>query len=123
MQSLRRHTAIRRIVGVALLAMLLAQWQVLAHAIAHGPWYSHAAALADIGRADQPGHAEDGWGHPAGAPACELFDALLGAQAPGAEPATAPQLPKSPRRFASPAQLADIGPALRAYEARGPPRA
>lgn len=129
MQALRRSHATRRIVGVALLALLLAQWQALAHAIAHGPWHAHAAVLAGAdnvvhpGHADHADHAEDGWGHPAGSPACELFDALLGAQAPGAEPAPAPDVPLSQWFFASPAQSADTGPALRAYEARGPPRA
>jgi hypothetical protein len=132
MQAFRRPNATRRIVGVALLALLLAQWQALAHAIAHGPWHAHAAAVsvADAighgGHANHDGHAghdADGWGHPAGSLACELFDALHGAQAPGAGAATLPPLPLSQGHFVSPARLADSGPALRAYEARGPPRA
>ena len=132
MQALRRPNAMRRIVGVALLAMLLAQWQALAHAIAHGPWHTDAVAVAaneaaghwDHGNHDgHAGHDADGWGHPAGSPACEVFDALLGAQAPGAEAATLPLLPPSQGRYALPERLADAGPALRAYEARGPPRA
>ena len=132
MQALRRPNAMRRIVGVALLAMLLAQWQALAHAIAHGPWHTDAVAegandaAGPWGHANHDGHAGhdgDGWGHPAGSPACELFDALLGAQAPGAEAATLPLLPPSQGRFALPGRLADAAPALRAYEARGPPRA
>lgn len=132
MQALRRPNATRRIVGVALLALLLSQWQALAHAIAHGPWHTGAVAAAAShaaghgGYANHDGHAGhdgDGWGHPAGSPACELFDALLGAQAPGAEAATLPLLPPSQGRFVLPGRLADAGPALRAYEARGPPRA
>lgn len=132
MQALRRPNATRRIVGVALLALLLAQWQALAHAMAHGPWHAHAAALSandaagHAGHANHDGHAghtADGWGHPAGSPACELFDALLGAQAPGAEAAIVPPRPSSQGSFALPAPFAVAGPALRAYEARGPPRA
>ena len=86
---------------------------------AAGPW-GHAN---HDGHAGHAGHDGDGWGHPAGSPACELFDALLGAQAPGAEAATLPLLPPSQGRFVLPGRLADAGPALRAYEARGPPRA
>ena len=135
MQALRRPNATRRIVGVALLALLLSQWQALAHAIAHGPWHTDAVAVAanhaagpwghanHDGHAGHAGHDGDGWGHPAGSPACELFDALLGAQAPGAEAATLPLLPPSQGRFVLPGRLADAGPALRAYEARGSPRA
>lgn len=134
MQALRRPNAMRRIFGVALLAMLLAQWQALAHAIGHVPRHADAVAVAVAandaagpwGHANHDGHAAhdgDGWGHPAGSPACQLFDALLGAQAPGAEAATLPLLPPSQGRFVLPERLADIGPPLRAYEARGPPRA
>jgi hypothetical protein len=117
---------------VALLALLLAQWQALAHAIAHGPWHARAAALSvddargHGGHANHDGHAGhdiDGWGHPANSPACELFDALLGAQAPGAEAATLAPLLSSQGCIVWPAARADTGPALRAYEARGPPRA
>ena len=135
MQALRRPNATRRIVGVALLALLLSQWQALAHAIAHGPWHTDAVAVA-------ANHAAGPWGHAnhtvmpvmpvmtatAGAtpPDCRPASCstpCLGAQAPGAEAATLPLLPPSQGRFVLPGRLADAGPALRAYEARGPPRA
>lgn len=114
MNTLRHRNATRRLVGLALLALLLAQWTALAHAIAHAPLHAGAAVAANAGAA---------WGHHAGTPACHLVDHLLIGQAAGDEPAPVPCL-----RHASTLVVASdlsIGPglALRAYQARGPPRA
>ena len=113
----RRRTtshATRRWIGVAVLALLMAQWTALGHALSHAP--GRTAALA---QADDP----HGWHHGAGASACQLVDHLLVGQATGGEP---PALALAPRG----AHVAPVAPtpaaaqrALTAYEARGPPRA
>jgi len=113
MQPLRRAHATRRIVGLALLALLLAQWSALVHVIAHGPGHrSDVVAAAD----------QDEWGHPAGSPACQLFDHLLAGQAPGFDSAPAPVVPTVTAPAARPAPWAESGPEHRAYQARAPPR-
>lgn len=114
MKFIRHSNSTRRLVGVALLALLLAQWTALAHAIAHAPL---AAGSALVAQADAP------WGHAANTPDCRLVDQLLIAPLSGADssatvwfwPATA---------VASTRDLPVVCSAtLRAYEARGPPRA
>ncbi|MBA4178217.1 MAG: hypothetical protein C0505_16925 [Leptothrix sp. (in: Bacteria)] len=114
MSALRPGDAARRIVGVALLALLLGQWTVLAHLIAHARAPAAAAVLAD---------GDNVWGHDAGTPACHLVDHLLAGQAPGGEPAPAACVPRALPRLAAPAPSTHAGPAAQAYEARAPPRA
>ncbi len=114
MNPCRHRNATRRLVGVALLALLVGQWVVLAHAIAHARTPAAVAVSAET---------DHGWGHHAGTPACDLVDHLLTGQAPGTESASANGRPAAAIRVAPP--LPSIGPgrASRAYEARGPPRA
>jgi hypothetical protein len=132
MSSPRASSATRRLVGVVLLALLVAQWTALAHAIGHAQAIGPAAAAAPAAaHGDQHGdeHADghtDGhgaWGHAAGAPSCLLLDHLLHGQATGSEPAPLPCLPPPAQRLAAPAPSMAPGPAWRAFEARGPPRA
>ena len=112
----------RRIVGVALLVLLLAQWAALVHTvmhtvvptILHTPVQAGAVIQADAVDADE---------HTAGSPVCQLFDHLLVAQAAAGDE---PQLPQplwstaAPPWALLPAQprLASLG-----YDARGPPQA
>lgn len=107
--------ALRRFIGVALLAWLMGQWTVLAHAI------EHAQGVPGV---ESPAEGDAAWGHAAGAAACHIVDHLLTGQAPAAEPPTPPCGPIADRRLAVPApasRLPDAAPS--AYEARGPPRA
>lgn len=117
MNLLCRRNATRRIVGVALLALLallLGQWTLLAHTIAHARAPAALAVSAD---------ADHDWGHHAGTPACHLVDHLLTGQAPGAQAASAPPVPPAAVRVAAPPPSIGPGAVARAYEARGPPRA
>ena len=114
MNPLRHRNAARRLIGAALLALLLGQWAVLAHSIAHARTPAGAAVSANT---------DDAWSHHAGTPACHLVDHLLVGQAAGAEPVSIPCLPPAARQVAAPAPSIGPGPASRAYEARGPPRA
>ena len=114
MNPLRHRNATRRLVGVALLALLLGQWTVLAHSIAHARARAAVAVSADTDHA---------WGHHAGTPACHLVDHLLAGQAPGGEPASDTRLPPAALPVATAAPSIGPGPVWRAYEARGPPRA
>ena len=114
MIPLCHRNATRRLVGVALLALLLGQWTVLAHSIAH------ARAPAAVAVSVDTDHV---WGHHAGTPACHLVDHLLAGQAPGGESASVAYVPPADLRVAAPAPSIGPGPVLRAYEARGPPRA
>ena len=111
----QRHcTASRRLVGVALLALLLGQWTVLAHSIAH------AAPTAASAVSVESDHT---WDHAAGTPACHLVDHLLAGQAPAGDLAPVPCLPAAARLVAALSASRAPGPISRAYEARGPPRA
>lgn len=107
----------RRIVGAALLALLLAQWLAFAHAVLHAAQARPALAFATV-EATQG----DAFGHAAGTPECRLVDQLLS----GADglPATcvvaeaaadflAPTPGEPPRGESAP----------RPYQARAPPRA
>ncbi len=110
----RNRGATRRVVAAVLLALLLGQWTVLVHAINHAGTATPAALSADSDQA---------WGHQSGTSACHLVDHLLAGQAPGGEPASAAFVPPSAIEVAVPATPICPGPASRAYEARGPPRA
>ena len=114
MNPLRHRNATRRLIGVALLALLLGQWMALAHSIVHAPTSAAVAVSADT---------DDHWDHDAGTAACHLVDHLLAGQAPGGESASVPCVPPAAMRVA--ARAPSIGPACAspAYEARGPPRA
>lgn len=111
-----RHglTTTRRIVGIALFALLLAQSAAWLHAVDHAP----TAAAATVGGDDH-----SAWGHPAASPACQLFDQLLTAQPSSPQRAALPSLPLADDAAAAPGERLGPRPALRAYEARGPPRA
>lgn len=118
MNLLRHRTATRRLVGVALLALMLGQWALLAHTIAHAPG-SVAAAVAVVSDTGT----DDDWDHQAGTAQCHLLDHLLAGQAPGADSATPACPPPTTTRLAAPAPANEPGAALPVYEARGPPRA
>jgi hypothetical protein len=113
----RHGTASRRFVGVALLALLLGQWTVLAHSIAHAPTTEASAVSAE------PDHVGDhSWDHATGTSTCQLVDHLLAGLASAGEPAPAPCLPPAALRVAALCASPAPGPIARAYEARGPPR-
>ena len=111
MTRLRQRQVLRRVVGMVLLALLAAQWTVLAHSIQHAP-----AAV------DAPRDIDQALGHHAGTAACHLVDHLLTGQAPGAQAATAAGLPPGHPRLAAAAASLACGPVFPAYEARAPPR-
>ncbi len=112
----------RRIVGVALLALVLAQWAALVHTVMHTvtPTVRHATVQAGgvvEGAAAEPSE------HAAGSPVCQLVDHLLVAQTSGGPQ---PQLPEPPWSTAAPPWA--LLPALprqpqQGYDARGPPQA
>ena len=110
----RSRAAIGRLLGAALLALLLAQWTALAHTIAHAPL---AASMASAGDAQGP------WGHEAESAACELVDhLLLGHPTLGTPSALAWLRPEALLAEAPKSRLVRSGK-RQAYEARGPPRA
>lgn len=113
--TLRRawRTAARRLVGAVLLALLMAQWLGLSHAIAHAP-----RGAGDIVAEGTDSH----WGHDAGTPTCSLIDhLLLGESAATDAPALACMAPDT--ALASALTCRRVCGATRpAYEARGPPR-
>jgi hypothetical protein len=114
----RTRLASRRLIGVALLAMLLGQWSVLAHSIGHARAHDLVAQSVD------GDHAHDyDWGHRAGTSACDLVDHLLTGQAPGGEPTAGLWLPPETTHIAAGAASNAPGPVAWPYEARGPPRA
>jgi hypothetical protein len=98
-----------------MLALLMGQWTVLAHSIAH------ARTLADADAVSV--ESDHVWDHHAGTPACHLIDHLLAGQAPGGQTATVSCLPPAALQVAAPAPSINPGPVSRAYEARGPPGA
>lgn len=118
----RRHASnlTRRLVGVALLALLLAQWTALAHAWAHGPLHISGHIS---GQPAAEAEADVTWDHDAGSSACQLVDHLLIGQAAGAASAAVPFFLATTPPAAAPGGPIARGLALRAYEARGPPRA
>lgn len=123
MTLLRHRQALRRVVGVVLLALLLGQLTVLVHSTDHARVRLAAedsAALAAVAPAEA--HSDSAWGHAAGTPACQLIDHLLFGQAPGALPAALVFAPPADRGLAAPEASIGPGPVGQAYQARGPPR-
>lgn len=114
MNTPRLRNAARRLVGVALLALLLGQWTALAHSVVH----AHLPAQASLTVDDH-----DAWGHQAGTPNCQLVDHLLVGQAAAGAPAPLLGVPPALTLPAALAPSIAPGPASRAFEARGPPRA
>jgi hypothetical protein len=115
--------ATRRLIGVVVLALLCAQWAALSHAIAHADRSAMAARLATAASADDHDHGGEAWGHDAGTPTCQLLDHLLAGHAAGGEPPPLFLPRPAAVLLAAPALSITPGPASRAYEARGPPRA
>lgn len=114
MNTPRHCTAIRRLVGVMVLALLLAQWVALTHAVAHAQLDADSALAAE---------SDNAWGHQAATPSCQLVDQLLIGQLSVGDPAAIPWFWATATPVASPILSIDRGVTLRAYEARGPPRA
>ena len=110
----RSRAAVGRLVGAALIALLLTQWVALSHAIAHTPL--GAAGVVTI---EDDGH----WGHNAGAPACALIDHLLIGESSGGDAPAISWLPPDAMLAAAPKCRLVCSIALRAYQARGPPGA
>lgn len=139
MPTPRHRPTRRRFLGVALLALLLAQWSALTHGVWHARTGTEPAAIAAattgqalgaqaaantrVQAAPAATAGDERWGHRAGAAACQLFDQLLLGQAAASEP---PQLvslaPAGALARPGAAALLPGAPAT-AYEARGPPRA
>jgi len=117
-----RGTWQRRLLGLALCALLSAQWLALVHSVGHRP----GAAVRGIALAQAPADslAQDllkaVTGHEDKSAACQLFDQLVQPSPPSAAPATAASdvLPQAvpPWRSVVPA-----GRAARHYHARAPP--
>lgn len=108
------RAAMGRLVGVALLALLLAQWTALTHAIAHA-----SLGAAGVVAIEDDGH----WGHDAGAPACTLIDHLLLGELTGGDAPAISWLPPDAMPAAAPKCRLVCSGALWAYQARGPPGA
>lgn len=131
MNPLSQRYAVRRLIGAVLLALLLGQWTVLTHSIAHTRLSPDVAAFGGAG-ADADADAEasasasadtdESWGHLAGSSVCQLVDQLLVGQAVGGEPAASPCVPPDARRAAALATSIGPSPTAHAYQARGPPR-
>lgn len=122
--NLPRHIqATRRLIDVVVLALLCAQWAALSHAIDHADRPAMAAGLASAANVDDHNHGDEAWGHDAGTPTCELLDHLLAGHAGGGKPPQLFLLGRTATLPAAPAPSITPGPASRAYEARGPPRA
>jgi len=109
---IRNSQIVRRSIGAALLSLILGQWVLLVHAV------EHAHAPAEVARAHGGDHE---WNHQAGSATCQLFDQLLSGQAPGAVTSEAPAPPPATSPRAAPTGSICRGPAVLAYEARGPP--
>ena len=108
----------RRIIGVALLALLLGQWAALAHSVQHAREPTGPAVPAYVATDDS-----DVWGHQVGTSACHLMGHLLTGQAPGVANVAVPCSPLAAVPAMAPTAPPYQGAASRAYEARGPPTA
>jgi hypothetical protein len=101
-----------RLVGAALLALLLTQWTALTHAIAHAPLSAgHVVAVAG----------DEHWDHEAGSSSCALIDHLLLGGSAGSDPPAMPRVQPDAAPWATPSLPIACAATLRAYEARGPP--
>jgi hypothetical protein len=104
--------------------LLFAQWLALGHAISHAPRHAAVASVAVASATEDHAATESGhWGHAADSAECRLVDQLLNGQAPGSDAASEAGPPLAHARGPAVARTACPGPALRAYEARGPPAA
>ena len=141
MHPLSQRYAVRRLIGAVVLAMLLGQWTVLTHSIAHTRLGPDAAAFIGVGvgvgvgadadadadadagaTATASADTDDSWGHHAGSSVCQLVDQLLIGQAVGGDPAASPCVPPDATRAESLARSIGPSPVAHAYRARGPPR-
>jgi hypothetical protein len=102
--------------GLALLALLVGQWAILGHSIAHARTPDVAERLVDV--AHKQGQ---DWGHEAGTSACDLVEHLLTGQAPGEEHEVLLGLAPVEGPAAVAASSNAPGLVSPAYEARGPP--
>lgn len=114
--------AVRRLIGLALLALLLGQWTVLRHALTHTGSRPALAAAAAVDAA-AVAVADDAWGHAAGSSVCQLVDQWLLGQLLGVDATASPCVSPAPPRAASPGSPIWSSPAAQAYQARGPPPA
>lgn len=130
----RRQPHTRRLIGVLLLAMLLAQMVARFHAIAHagglGPAGPEVHAAAEVVEHTIPeastaatAQTDEGWGHAAGSSACQWFDHLLLDHAPVHAHPSACQMVAAEALALPPATAARSGATQWSIQARGPPRA
>lgn len=103
-----------RLVGAALLALLLMQWTALTHAIAHAPLAASLVVAED---------ADSHWGHDAGTSTCYLIDHSLLGHAPLGDSAPVAWVPPEATLATAPKCRQVRSDTRPAYEARGPPRA
>lgn len=103
-----------RLVGAALLALLLTQWTALTHAIAHAPLSADHVVAED---------ADGRWGHDAGTSTCNLIDHSLVGHAPVGDCAPVAWEPPEAALATAPKYRRVRSCTRPAYEARGPPRA
>ncbi len=122
MHSLRHHPLLRRLIGVVLLALLLAQGTSLVHSIAHAPGRVATAGIAAAAGDSEAIAAASHWGHPAGAPQCQVFEGLLLGHAPCSLPPTLSEPDLRQQALAEPVPLAAPLRTERSYQARAPPR-
>ena len=109
-----RPASLRRLIGAALLALLVAQWTAIVHAVAHAPSASAVVTIQGDG---------DRYGHRADSAACQLIDHLLTGQAPGMPTGAATgAIPGSEPLLPAHGVLVATRP-LRLQPARGPPPA
>ena len=118
MQSPRQSLTTRRLSGVKvfalLLALLLAQSAALTHAIAHARLDADSALAAQ---------SDSAWAHQAGTASCQLVDQLLIGSLTGGDPVSIHLFWPAATQVPAPPLSVACGVTLRAYQARGPPRA
>ena len=115
LQFLRPLDIARRLSAVLLLGLLLAQATALSHGVGHSPLRLQTHLSSGVEPSEH-------WGHEHGTPECRLVDQLLSGQAPGPDPVALPRRPPAAAPVLLSTLSANPSPALRAYEARGPPR-
>lgn len=121
-RSHRSRTLPRWPLGLAVCALLLAQWMSLVHAVAHGPRLATGmAATASLAPAiDASGWQAAASSHTEGSLVCHLLDHLVQPAPPAeAPPVLAPSAPAAGPPAARPSRAA--GGTCAGYHARGPP--
>ena len=115
------QAVIGRLIGAALVALLLAQSAALTHAVAHTPRGASAVLAEREDGPSGPWGPSGRWDHDAGTPTCTLIDhLLLGTSTGGDSPAVAGLPPEASVASVSKQRRLCAG-SRQPYEARGPP--